>query len=201
MLGNCTPEFLVLAPTHMCLLEQAQLQSPLQARILRSIHQWVWLRRLRCLYSVMVSTQVLYLQQVLVLWNFVIRGEYHLDEDRSYLAQTDLHHRAVSVAATRTTMSHNDENDSDLAQAIAFSLRDQQSHVGTQTRHTDAPEGQQPHPDAHRRSTARNRLAVPVTTPLCGDCQPPASWQPRFGRNRCSRCNTRADVIFQPSDS
>ena len=40
--------------------------------------------------------------------------------------------------------------------------------------------------------------ALPIA-PLCGDCNPPASWQIRFASGRCSSCRARVDVTFQPN--
>ena len=118
------------------------------------------------------------------------------------------------------------EEDADLAEAIALSLRVSANTTGMPTncaydnsrqhypREADpasTPCSAQRSVDATRRSRQRVRAhrstpgrasVLPArssaTSPLCGDCCPPASWRLHFGADCCSRCHARVDVVFKP---
>ena len=119
-----------------------------------------------------------------------------------------------------------DEEDPDLAEAIAMSLHASANTIGLPTssahgasdlhhQHEAEPAViprnpqrgvdaiQRPRQRARTGRRALGRVSVPLgptvaTSPLCGDCSPPASWRLHFGSYCCSRCRARVDVVFKP---
>lgn len=73
----------------------------------------------------------------------------------------------------------NDDNDLELAQAIAMSM---QSSSATLPVRRLRQEGPQP---------------TAISGQLCGDCNPPESWTPHFAAGSCSRCRRRVEITFR----